>query len=606
MFEQALLDRIRANIDIAQIVGEYVPLKKAGSHSLKGLCPFHQEKTPSFNVNTSLQIFKCFGCNESGNVLIFLTKIENISFPEAVRRLAERTGIPLPQANAPEEQERKRLQQLCETAAALYHQTLLKSPEAARARDYLARRQVSPEAIRRFQLGYSTGREIFSAKLHPTLLARAGLAGPSPDGTQHDRMRRRLILPIMDEMGRVIGFGGRALEDTHQPKYLNTPETALYKKSNSLYALSVAKDAIRKSGRAVLVEGYFDAIAAHAREVNNVVAILGTALTSAQLKLLKRFTRLLLIVYDEDVGGNEAAVRGLDLASEAGFAVKIVRLPGGTDPDEFLLHRGVPAFLKTLQDAAGGEAPADALQERGVAISLFDFRLEVASRHADPATMAGQSRIVAELLPFLAKVPNAIERFAYVKRLAERLGLRERDIDEELDKFRSQQPQRSSRATAAPQRPVQHNPTWRAERLILTGVLKHKPVAIKALLHLPPAAFGSAEAAKLAPHLRTLFEEGRAFSVASLMDKFQETPAILELLAAAETEGSIPNRDKVAGSGQTSATDQAYQEAAEQLERWHQRARLKAVQHEIERATDPEAVTQLLKEKQRLATAGPA
>ena len=300
------------------------------------------------------------------------------------------------------------------------------------------------------------------------------------------------------------------------------------------------------------------------------------------------------------MGGNEAAVRGLDLASEAGFEVKIVRLPGGTDPDEFLLQHGEAAFLKALQDAAGGEAPTSPLQAHGVAISLFDFRLEVASQNADPATLQGKKRIVAALLPFLKRVPNAIERFTYVKRLSERLGLRERDIVEELEKFSSVRPHPFGFGTkplgppAEPKplasvKPLEgHTPTWRAERLLLTGVLQHKAAAMTALLDIPPEAFQGAETARLASHLRALFEEGRAFSIASLMDDFQDSPAMLELLAAAEAkeEGLSP--------------DDAYRESAEQLKRWRSRTQLKAVQQKLERTTDPTTVTQLLEEKQRL------
>jgi len=595
MFDQSLLDRIRAAVDIAEVVGEYVSLKKSGGHGMKGLCPFHKEKTPSFNVNTSLQIFKCFGCNASGNVFTFLSKIENTPFTEAVRRLAERTRIPIAETSSPEDRERKRLLQALETAATLYHQALLKSPAAGRARAYLEKRKVPKEAIEKFRIGHSSGREIFSAKLHPALLAKAGLAGESRDGGQRDRMRGRLVLPITDLEGRVIGFGGRALEEGQQPKYLNSPETPVYKKSNSLYAMSLAKDAIRKSGRAVLVEGYFDAIAPHARGISNVVAVLGTSLTTPQLRLLKRFAQVLLIVYDEDVSGNEAAVRSLDLASEEGFEVKIVRLPGGSDPDEFLIERGEGAFLKALEDATGGESPADSLQERGIAVSLFDFRFEVAARNVDPAALGGKKTIVASLLPFLARVPNAIERFAYVKRLAEQLSLREQDISEELEKFasrqtNSRQPAREERwppVKAAERRPG----AWSAERLILTGVLKHRAAAITALLETPVEAYQFAETRRLASHLRGFFEDGRSFSVASLMDEFQDSPAILDLLAASEAE-----------TGET-ISDETCRKSAQKLKRAHNRARLKAVQSQIERTTDREAMTQLLEEKQRLAMA---
>jgi DNA primase len=589
VYDNLTLDKIRAATDIAAVVGEYVPLKKAGANSVKGLCPFHKEKTPSFHVNTAQQFFKCFGCGAAGNVFTFLSRIENVPFPEAVRRLAEKARIPLADTDSPEARDRRRLLTVLEAAAAMYHRTLLESSEAALAREYLGRRGFEKRAIEQFRLGYSTGREIFTAKLHPDILIRAGLAGPSHDGGRHDRLRRRLIIPIADEMGRVIGFGGRALDEGVQPKYLNSPETPLFKKSHTLFALHLAREAIRKTGKAVLVEGYFDAIAAHAHGIANTVAVLGTSLTDPQLKMLKRSAPVLLIVYDEDVGGNEAAVRGLDLASEAGFVVKVVRLPGGADPDEFLM-------------------------ERGVAVSLFDFRYEVASRGFDPAAIEGKKRIAANLLPYLAKVPNAIERNEYVKRLAERLNIRERDVAEELEKYAlaargsggareeagyARAVERTSRSTVpAKGQPgsVSAMPTWRAGQCIIAGVLQHREAALNAFLGTPPEAFGP-ETGSLAARLCGLISEGRSFSVASLMDEFQDIPGALELLASAE--------DGVGAMSFASPAlpDTAFEEAAALLKRLHGRLRLKAIQQELERAQDPGAITRLLEEKQRLVMA---
>lgn len=604
MIDQATLDQIRAATDIAEIVGEHVTLRKAGATSLKGLCPFHQEKTPSFNVNTAHQIFKCFGCGAAGNVFGFLAKIENIPFPEAVRRLAERANIPLPQASSPEEQERKRLLQVLETAASLYHKSLVGASEAAVSRAYLSKRHVTPAMIDRFRIGFSTGRELAAARMHPALLAKAGLF--TTDG-QRDAMRGRIVLPIMDETGRVIGFGGRAMQEGQEPKYLNTRETPVYRKSGALYLLHAAKEPMRKAGQAILVEGYFDAIALHAAGLDHAVAVCGTSLTEAQLRLLRRFAQTLLIVYDEDAGGNEAALRGLDLATEAGFDVRIVRLPGATDPDEFLAANGPDAFRAALADAAGGETPealaarggilAPASAGRGGAISLFDFRLEVASRRVDPASLAGRKAIVANLLPYLAKVPNAIERFAYVQRLAGRLGIREQDVDEEIRRFMDRtgagRPGPASARPAAPTPPSPAAPpkTYALERYILEGVLRHRAAAVEALLALPPEAFGHPETGRLAARLRELFAQGVGFSASALMDEYQEAPGIIQLLAGADGE-------------ETQEHDGGYREAADQLRRWYNRAQLKDVQHQLEHTTDPEAVALLLAAKQRLAAEG--
>jgi DNA primase len=599
MYDQLTLDKIRAATDIAAVVGEYVALKKAGTNSLKGLCPFHQEKTPSFHVNTGQQFFKCFGCGVAGNVFGFVSRMENVPFPEAVKRLAEKAHITLADSDTPEAQDRRRLLTVLETAAALYHRTLMESPDGAGPREYLAKRGLEKRTIEQFKLGYSTGREIFSARLHPEILSRAGLSAPSRDGGRHDRMHHRLVIPITDEAGRITGFGGRAMEEDQQPKYLNTPETPLFKKSHTLFALPLAREAIRKTGKAVLVEGYFDAIAAHAHGIANTIAVLGTSLTEPQLRMLKRFAPTLLIVYDEDAGGNEAAVRGLDLASEAGFEVKVVRLPGGADPDEFLMKRGDLAFLKAMEDAAGGEEPSDSLQERGVAVSLFDFRYEVASRGLDLATIEGKKRIVAGLLPYLSRVPNAIERNEYVRRLAERLNLRERDVSEELEKVgpgATRSPVRPAAGAGAVRKPDSGTPsahTWRAERCIIAGVLKHRTAALNVFLGMSPEVFGR-ETGPLAERLRGLISEGRSFSVASLMDDFQDVPDALDLLSSAEEGGA---------TGAAALPDGVFQEAATLLKRLHGRTRLKAVQQELERAHDPAAIARLLEEKQRLVMA---
>jgi len=584
MFDQEILDRVRASVDIAQVVGEYVALKKAGTHSYKGLCPFHKEKTASFNVNTALQIYKCFGCGAGGNSSTFLMRIENIPFPEAVRRLAERGHVPLPESETPEDKERKRLLQVCETVASLYTRSLNNSPAAQHVRDYLARRGLSAEIIAKFRLGYSNGNEIFDSKIHPALLSRAGLSTPGQIGRPYDRMRNRLVIPILDETGRVIGFGGRTMDNNVQPKYLNSPETPLFSKSRTLYTLNFAKEGMRRSGKAIIVEGYFDAIAAHAHGVSNTVAVLGTSLTEAQLSMLKRLAPVLCIVYDEDSAGNEAALRGLDLATQAGFEVRVVRLPKGSDPDEFLNERGPDAFLKAAEEAGGG---AD-----GGAVPLFDFRLEIACGHSDPLSTAGKIHIVTELVPFLARVPNAIERHAHVKRLSDRLDLREQDIETEISRWQEKPVPGSGRATATPATgSTKPSPAWRAEKLILGGVLRHRTSAVSALLDLPAESFETPEARRLAERLRTLFEKGEAFSVSSLMDEFHDSPATLELLTLAEPDG----KDDL---------DPALDESIDLLRKRRHKARMREIQKELISTQDPVKIAHLMEEKQKLASEG--
>ncbi len=422
LIPEQVIDDVQARADIAEVIGRYVPLKRAGRH-FKALCPFHRERTPSFMVNTEKQIFHCFGCGVGGNIFSFLMEHDRLTFPEAVRHVAEQVGVAVPETQATAGHESARgLTALLEKVCAHLERRLAHPQQGRAAREYLAERGVSEATAKRFRLGLAPegwrhlltaaqGRGVSDAQLEAAGLVIRGAAGA------YDRFRNRLIFPILDARGRVVGFGGRSLDGT-EPKYLNSPETAVYTKGRHLYGLAQAKDAILGAKRAVVVEGYFDCVVLSGAGVLPVVSPLGTALTTEQARLLKRYAEEVVLAFDADAAGEAATLRGMDVAVEAGLAVRVARLPAGVDPDEYVRAHGRKGF--------------EALVERSD--TVFDFLVETALRRSPPRSLEGKVRAAQFVLPTLAKVPNAMLRREYVRRLAERLGLDESAVAEELRK----------------------------------------------------------------------------------------------------------------------------------------------------------------------------
>jgi len=430
-----LLDEIRAKTDIAQVIGEYVQLKKRGANFL-GLCPFHQEKTPSFTVSPDRQMFYCFGCQTGGNIFSFLMKRESLSFAEAVEQLAARAGVTLPErastsespaARAADERRKREtdlLYRVLDFASRYYGQVLLKSPAGEKARAYFSRRGIKPESVGAFRLGYSLDSwtalvKILTAKgVAETVLEQAGLALRGREGQDHyDRFRGRLMFTISDHRGRPIGFGARALKDGDEPKYLNSPETPLFSKGRSLYALHLAAQAIRRRGLAIVVEGYMDALACHERGFDFTVASMGTAFTPDQAHLLRRLTDTVVTAFDADTAGTQATLRGLEVLTAAGFKVKVAEMPGGKDPDECLRSDGGP------------EAFGQAVDE---AVLLPEYRFRLALRRHDTATIEGRVDAVNEILPVLAGIDQPLERQQYIHDFARRLPVPEEALRLEL------------------------------------------------------------------------------------------------------------------------------------------------------------------------------
>jgi DNA primase len=428
-------ERVKQQADIVRVVGEYVRLKKTGK-DFSGLCPFHQEKTPSFTVSPIKQIFYCFGCGKGGDVYNFVMDMEKCEFPEAVKVVAEKCGIaiPRPKERSPEErkenQQRSVLVEIHREAQTFFVKQLQGITEGSLAGAYLEDRGLSKDAIERFGIGYApSGGEALLRQLKPKyndkLLVDSGLVSRDQSGGRlFDRFRRRITFPISNESGKIVAFGARALGDD-MPKYLNSPETPIYSKSNVLYHMDRAKEGIRRDDYAILVEGYMDAIAVARAGISNVVASCGTSLAEPQVKLLGRFTKRVIVNYDPDAAGQSATERSLALLLEHDFEVRVLALPPvgnkKADPDLFIRERGKDEYLKLLKDAP----------------PYVDY-LIARARQMDLTTGEGKLRAVNFLLPYVQKIPNRILRSEWATRIAQQLRLDEPVLRAALSKAASE------------------------------------------------------------------------------------------------------------------------------------------------------------------------
>lgn len=446
------VEQLKSSVDIVKTIGEYVRLKRAGSTPrYTGLCPFHTEKTPSFSVHGSHQFFKCFGCGIGGDVLKFIMEIERISFYEALKLLAERNGIAMPKReySDPDSKLRGALMEMHELAAITF-QANLNGPAGTEARNYLSGRGVTPEHIAEFGLGVSdgSGQQLirrFEERFASEYLEQSGLAQKRQDGSGFfDRFRGRLMFPIHNESGKVIGFGGRALRSGDEPKYLNSPETPLYRKSYVLYNLHRAKDAVRKADYSVLVEGYMDVIGVYAAGVRNVVASCGTALTNTQVRALKRHADRVVVNFDPDAAGANAAERSIQMLLDESLQVRVLELEGGLDPDEYVKQAGADAYRSRLE-----KAPA-----------YFHWLADRARKKFDMRTVEGRMQAFRFVAPAIQRIADRLERFAVANDVAGYLG-----VDEKLvrDHF-----SRSSVERRAVNRGPEAPPN---ERLLLNSLL---------------------------------------------------------------------------------------------------------------------------------------
>ncbi len=465
MIPESVLNQIQDRIDIVEIISAYVPLKGAG-RNFKAPCPFHPEKTPSFMVSADKQIFHCFGCGVGGNVFSFLMKQEKKDFREVVEMLADRAGVEIPKDKviSPQAVERSTaLVKANEFAAGFYHRFLLEKKEAEDARLYLAKRGISDATIKNFKLGFAPDAwdglcRAAKERIPDAVLEKAGLVVSKKEGGFYDRFRRRILFPIVDVKGACVAFGGRVLDES-LPKYLNSPETEIYIKGKHLYGFAQARKAIHDSDAVIVVEGYMDVIACHQAGVENVVASLGTALTVDQVRLVKRNTKNVFILYDADQAGELATLRGLELFLEEGLDVKIVRLPSGHDPDSFIKERGVGHFKEALSKAQ----------------TLFDYKLAILKEKFDPRAVEGRVKIANEMVLLFRKVPNEILRSVWVRELARELTLSEEALMTEVHKAAEKGKGFTVSAPPPPQNEVRS-----VEKLLIGLMLDHPDFVLRA------------------------------------------------------------------------------------------------------------------------------
>ena len=425
-----IIEQIQSKLDIADIVGSYIPLKRAG-RNFKACCPFHHEKTPSFVVSPVKGIYHCFGCGAGGDMISFVMKHESLEFMEALKILADKAGVDLSgmkggfRARQAKGSATSGLYRINEFAANYYNAVLIGSSKAASGRKYLAERGLNAESVSLFKIGYSSAEwdsflKFAKAKgISETVLEKAGLIIPGKNESFYDRFRSRVIFPIFDIRSKIAAFGGRVLDDS-LPKYMNSPETDIYVKGRHLYGLNFAMDEIRKKDYVVVVEGYLDLILPFQNGIKNMVATLGTALTIEQIRLIKRLTQNVVIIYDADEAGQAASLRGLDLLVSEGLFVKIASLPAGMDPDSYVRQHGSDKLLKVIESAQ----------------NLFDYKLKLLLNRFNPAESEDKTKIAAEMLPTIKRIENGVLRSDYIKRLSKTLFISEDALLEELAKVK--------------------------------------------------------------------------------------------------------------------------------------------------------------------------
>ncbi len=424
-YSDELIDEIRSRNDIVDIISQYVVLKRSGRNFF-GLCPFHKEKSPSFSVSPDKQIFHCFGCGVGGNVFHFLSKIENLSFKETIEMLAEKSGIELPALEGGEDakllQLKAKVYEINQLAAHFYHENLYK-PSAKPAQEYVKKRKLDNNTLKNFLIGYSgTYNELYTMLKEKGFteeeILASSLVNKTPEGKFVDRFRKRLMFPIQDTRNRVIAFGGRVLDDS-KPKYINSPENIVYSKGRHLFGLNVAKKGDLK--KIIIVEGYMDAISLHQRGITNAVASLGTAMTEAQGRLLRKSSEQVIIGYDSDGAGQAATMRGLEILQGMGCDIRILQIEGAKDPDEFVVKYGPERFQKQVEKA----------------ISLVEYKVKVLRNTLDIEQPNDKIKFLKEIAKVLSKIDNEIEREVYVEKIALEYKISKEAIYAEMNKLQN-------------------------------------------------------------------------------------------------------------------------------------------------------------------------
>jgi DNA primase len=524
-YPQTFIDDLRRQADIVRVVSDYVTLKKKGTNWM-ACCPFHQEKTPSFSVNPSKNIFYCFGCGKGGSVFNFVMELEGLSFPESVRVVAEKAGVPLPELVDDKRFESKRKEadeviQLNSWALEFWERHLSEeTAEARAAREYVDGRGLTEETRRVFRLGYAPnswdalGVYLKSKGAGIGQIERSGLVVNKEQGGYYDRFRGRLIFPVMDAQGRPVAFGARAIAKGDEPKYLNSPETAAYTKGRHLFGLNVSRDEIRRKKFAILVEGYLDLIVPFQQGVRNVVAGLGTALTNEQAKLLGRFARKVVVNYDGDRAGINAAKRAIEVLLPEDFEAKVLVLPDGSDPDEFVRARGVEEYNK----------------RRGAAVPHIQFVLEQAVASRNLRNPAQKAEAVEEVLPFVRAVRNPIQKREYFDMMMDALRVEEKGLRQELWKTVGA---RDANASADVKKSVvraETQPPTVAEQRLLE-LLVHDPELRRAVLpEVDEGDYAELPTASIFRALKELDAQGRAVDFSTLGALTEDDPVAADVV----------------------------------------------------------------------------
>jgi DNA primase len=573
------IEEIRNRVNIVDLVSEYITLKKAGRNYL-GSCPFHKEKTPSFTVNAEKQIYHCFGCGEGGNAFSFLMKINHMTFPEAVRHLAGKLGVPLPSWEfTPEEKSRQDLRESLHRVnklAADYYVKTLRSAAGSTGRGYLDKRMIKPEIIETFQLGYAPEgwrnlRDHLQREKVPLKHGeQAGLLVSRKDGDYYDRFRGRLMFPIEDINGNVIAFGGRIIGEG-EPKYLNSPESSAYIKGRNLYGLARAKNAIRRDDYLIIVEGYFDLLALWNNGIPNVAATLGTALTREHVDLIKRYTGTVAVTFDTDAGGKAALERSMSLFLEKGLRAKAVVLPDGKDPDEFVSKHGREAFLAEIERAR----------------ALVDYYIDEVIGHG--RNIDDRRGALKGAIPFIAGIADPAERDQFMKRVSERLGVDEELVRREVS---LQHPAGRKEEAPRPKRPT----TAGIDRveLALIQIMMENPSRIHDVVQGNVLAFFMSDTLRgLAETITTSHRKGQPLRLAEIIDRI-ENGAVRETLLELTVSATSPD---------STVSERLFDDTVKRIkERWYKerqrdlRVRLLRAQE----AGDQELFNRLLDEKERL------
>ncbi len=422
-YSDEIIDEVRQTNDIVDIISQYVHLKRSGRNFF-GLCPFHNEKSPSFSVSPDKQIFHCFGCGVGGNVFTFLTKIEGINFVEAIQTLAERSNIQLPtlenNRDTIKEQLKAKVYKVNEFAANYYHQNLYQ-PGSKIAQEYIKKRKLTNETLQSFQIGFSGKfdelyQELKKQKFEEAEILESGLVNKNERGQYIDRYRNRLMFPICDARGRVIAFGGRVLDDS-KPKYINSPENIVYSKGRNLFGLNVAKKGDIK--QILIVEGYMDVISLHQRGITNVVAPLGTALTQQQGWLLRKSAEKIILSFDSDEAGLMAKMRALDILQDMGCDIRILQMEGAKDPDEYIIKYGNARFHNLIEKA----------------LSVIEFKVKVLKQNLNIEVVNDKIKFLNEIAKLIAKVDNTMEREVYIEKIAKEYDISKEAIYAEVNKL---------------------------------------------------------------------------------------------------------------------------------------------------------------------------